>query len=336
VIDFIFTFDYEIYGNGDGNLQDLIVEPTERLIRLFKDFKAIFVVFAEAAEFEKIEEFKADQSIDEVRKQLRQLHQDGFEIALHIHPQWFNARREQDSWALDLKEYSLCNLTEERIDWMVHRSINYLRGVLGNAQYSPISFRAGNWIMQPTSTVAKVLYRNGIRLDSSVFKGGVQRQVGLDYRHALKNGPYWFFTEDVNRPDSSGVLLEVPICCELLPFWRMIKSKRLMVQRRNIMANRGSPLDSRLVDFARFKYPRKLDFCRMSWKEMRETIDRAIGEDRQSPDKYRPLVAIGHSKDLGDIDPIERLLCHLAQNSINISDFSQVLRQATFMRGASD
>jgi len=137
---------------------------------------ATFVVFAEVAEFEKIEEFASDEAIKDVRAQLRQLHQEGFEIGLHLHPQWYNAHREDGKWTLDASEYSLCRLSEERVDWMVSRGIQYLRSVLGDPGFVPISFRAGNWLLQPTATVARVLHRHGIRVDSSVFKGGLQRR----------------------------------------------------------------------------------------------------------------------------------------------------------------
>ena len=45
--------------------------------------------------------------------------------------------------------------------------------------------------MQPTKTMAEVLLRNGIQVDSSVFKGGRIRDVGVDYRPAARQGWYW-------------------------------------------------------------------------------------------------------------------------------------------------
>jgi hypothetical protein len=324
MIECIFTIDYEIYGNGAGSLRELVVEPTDQLRRLFKGHSKTFVVFAEVAEFERIEEFAADEAIGDVRTQLRQLHNEGFEIGLHLHPQWYNGRREDGKWVLDQTEYSLCHLPEERIDAMLSRAINYLRSVLGDPHFVPVSFRAGNWLLQPTATVAKMLYRHGIRLDSSVFKGGLQRMHGMDYRPALKNGQHWRFSEDVNVQDPSGCLLEVPIHTEMLPFWKMIKPKRLRIQSRNAKVQDASREAKHYRNFARFRYPRKLDFCRMTSAEMRSCIDRALNGDLQSPNSYKPLVSIGHSKDLIDIKPIDQFLRFLAERSINISDLKSV------------
>ena len=50
MIECIFTLDYEIYGNGSGDLATLVLEPTERLLTLFRSRGHRFVVFVEAAE----------------------------------------------------------------------------------------------------------------------------------------------------------------------------------------------------------------------------------------------------------------------------------------------
>ena len=37
MIECIFTLDYEIYGNGQGTLRDLVLDPTRRLAELFQE-----------------------------------------------------------------------------------------------------------------------------------------------------------------------------------------------------------------------------------------------------------------------------------------------------------
>ena len=46
----IFTLDYEIHGNGDGCPYALMVEPTDRLLRLFEGFGAKLTIMADVAE----------------------------------------------------------------------------------------------------------------------------------------------------------------------------------------------------------------------------------------------------------------------------------------------
>src|ERR1700745_634460 len=98
MIECVFTLDYEIYGNGEGSLRNLVLDPTRQLAELFQEFEAPFVVFTEAMEFAEMESAKSDPDTVEVRTQLRELRATGHEIALHLHPWWANARYEGGQW----------------------------------------------------------------------------------------------------------------------------------------------------------------------------------------------------------------------------------------------
>ena len=56
-----------------------------------------------------------------------------------------------------------------------------------------------------------------------------------------------------------------------------------------------------LLDHLRLWYPLKFDFCRMTIHELTDTVDAVIREDQQDPTSFRPIVAIGHTKDLIDL-----------------------------------
>ena len=328
MIECIFTIDYEIYGNGQGSLRELVYEPTEQLIGIFKKLNKRFVIFVEAAELEKIQECQSDETIDEIRWQIQELYRQGFEIGLHLHPQWYKAQYKKGKWLLDYSEYNLCTLPKERIVEMVDRSIGYFRDVLGVADFTPLSFRAGNWLFQPTRTAANVLAEQGIKVDSSVFKGGLQHQHKLDYRNALKNGHYWRFFDDVNTPDPNGILLELPIFTQMVPFWKMLTKKRVSLQRKaSSVDQNGKKKLYRLMDFLRFWHPLKFDFCRMTINELTRMMDTVIKEDQQDPKSFRPIVAIGHTKDLVDFETVNSLLDYLGSKGIEITTFSDVYQK---------
>jgi hypothetical protein len=325
MLEAIFTIDYEIYGNGEGSLTDLVYEPAETLKALFEKWNARFVVFVEAAELERIEAEGTDPGLLPVKKQIREFHEKGFEIGLHLHPQWCRARFQAGRWEMDYSEYNLCTLPPERIGRIVDRALGYLRALTGEPAFTPLSFRAGNWLFQPTRPAADVLYDRGIRIDSSVFKGGLQHQHHLDYRRALKNGPAWRFSDDVNVPDPRGGLVEIPIFARMVPTWKLFTSKRVGLQRKAAAAapSAGGRL-SRLRDFLRPRSPLKFDFCRMTEGELKPMLDLAAGEDRRDPAAFRPLVAIGHTKDLVDFDTVENLLSDLRKREIRVSTFRDV------------
>lgn len=321
----IFTIDYEIYGNGEGSLYELVYEPAERLKAIFQKFNTRFVAFVEAAELEIIESEGTDESIHNVISQIRELHTLGFEIGLHLHPQWYNGRRENGKWVLDYSEYNLCTLPLSRITHIVDRSIRYLRKVLNLNDFTPLAFRAGNWLFQPTCDAANALVQCGIRIDSSVFKGGLQHEHKLDYRRALRNGYYWRFLEDVVVPCNEGHLLELPIYTRAVPFWKMLTFKRLSINRRGQASVHAC--DKKLEgasNYLRFRYPLKFDFCRMTLRELTSLIEEVLEDEQENPTPFRPIVAIGHTKDLLDFETVEAFLCYLAGKCIPISTFEQV------------
>ena len=325
MIECVFTVDYEIYGNGSGSLTDLVYEPARQLVNIFQNWNSRFVAFVEVAEFERIEACGTDPAIDLVKGQIGDLYREGFEIALHLHPQWCNAHFDHGKWWLDFSEYNLCTLPRARIAEIVRSSLDYLRHVVREPGFTPLAFRAGNWLFQPTETAASVLAEHGIKIDSSVFKGGLQHNHGLNYLPALRNGYYWSFDTDVNQPEPVGSWIEVPIHTEMVPLWRMATLKRLGFT--NSLSGTAQGLRgklTRLWDLLRFRYPLKLDFCRMTLGELTYMMDTLIREDREDPAFYRPIVAIGHTKDFVDPGTVDAFLCFLRANGVAISTFESI------------
>src|ERR1019366_5704289 len=325
MIECIFTLDYEIYGNGAGSLGDLVYEPATQLAELFQRHGARFVVFVEAAELARIEACGADPMIGLVKEQVRNLDRADFEIGLHLHPQWCNARRQGGNWVLDDSEYNLCKLPAARISGVVSEAIKYLRGLVGRPDFTPLSFRAGNWLFQPTEPAATILAQSGIRLDSSVFRGGRQHNHDLDYRKTPKGQYFWQFGSDVTAADPRGTLFEIPIYTEMVPFSRMQAAKRLALG--NTFGAAGhSPVGAfnRIRDFLRLNHPLKLDFCRLTAAQMIAMVRRVLETDSKEPGVQRPIVAIGHTKDLSDIGAVEAFLSFLSANEIAVSTFRDI------------
>lgn len=332
MIECIFTIDYEIYGDGHGDLSTLVYEPTRRLQAVFAEADAKLVTFVEALEFGRIETAGTDPYSQKIRDQILELHRDGHELALHLHPQWSNAVYRDNKWELDNSEYNLCTLSIERIGEIVDVGLAYLRSVTEDAAFLPCSFRAGNWLFQPSQKLAQVLFDRGIRVDSSVFKGGIIHKYGIDYRRALENEEYWWFDEEVTESKPEGRMLQLPIHTRMVPSWHMLTTKRLGSQRKSntsssnrSVARNLSLADhvSRLRDLSRFSFPLKFDFCRMTLAEMINTVERALAEDKKTPRTYRPLVSIGHSKDPIDFDAVGKFLKWLSDAEIPVVTLRQ-------------
>jgi hypothetical protein len=324
MIEVIFTLDYEIYGDATGSLSELILEPAQSLMSLFQKWNCPLVVFVEVAELERIYQERSDKDIEAVFQQIRELESQGHEIALHIHPQWYKARYQNGRWKVDLSEYNLCSLSEERIREIVFDGIKILRFILGKSDYVPISFRAGNWLFQPTQPAARILYEYGIRIDSSVFNGGRFKQYGVDYRKAKKNGFFWRFWRDVAEDDPQEQMIEIPIYTTLVPFWEMLSRKRLEIEKKGQEECKKTGLFSRLKNHLSLKYPKKLDFCRLTKTEIDKMLKEIIALDQESPSIFKPIVAIGHTKDLKDIDTADYFLSVLKESGLKVTTFRSI------------
>ena len=67
-------------------------------------------------------------------------------------------------------------------------------------------------------------------------------------------------------------------------------------------------------------------------------MGRAIREDRERPAVYRPIVAIGHTKDLSDTQTVDDFLCFLRAEKITVSTFQNIyprlVREESALRGS--
>ena len=328
----IFTIDYELFGNGAGNLIDHVIQPTKTLKKIFDTYDSTFVIFFEAAEFKKISEFQTDKNIRVIENQVYSLYQDDYEIALHIHPQWFNAVYRGNNWILDFDEYNLSNLNEEKINNYLNQSLNYLRKIIKNKDYLPLAYRAGGWLIQPSEIISNVLFNNGIKIDSSVFKGGRQLYRGFNFIPSIKNPYWWKFNNNVNKPEINGKLFEIPIYTRMVPFWEMYSSKRRKIIKENNMNKRYIDYSKSIketlfnyFDMLRLFYPKKLDFSKMTFSELKFELDNIINKDMKSYEEYKPIVLIGHTKNLNDFDTIIKTLDYLKSKGINVGTFHDAL-----------
>src|SRR5579864_3962361 len=126
MVNVIFTLDYEIHGNGEGCSCELMVEPTERLLRLFDEFGAKLTIMADIAEILKFKEYAEKQGRDDyhydgIVAQLQRAVRGGHDVQLHIHSSYFNATHDGRHWAQDWSEYDFASLNPDRMSEMIEK-----------------------------------------------------------------------------------------------------------------------------------------------------------------------------------------------------------------------
>ena len=161
-----------------------MVEPTRRMMDLFDRYGAKLTIMADVAEILKFKEYKEktgrdDYHYEAIAEQLREAIRRGHDVQLHLHASYFNARHENGRWEQDWSEYNFAGLPLDRLNEIVRIGKQYLEDLLQPVvpAYQCMAFRAANWAVSPSRNVVRALIRNGIHVDTSVFKYG--RREGI-------------------------------------------------------------------------------------------------------------------------------------------------------------
>ena len=315
----LFTLDYEIHGNGDGSPLELMVEPTNRMMRQFEEYGAKLTILADIGEILQFkrhaeETGRDDYHYGEISAQLKDAIRRGHDVQLHLHSSYFNARHENGAWVQDWSEYSFADLPLDRAREMIRQGKEYLENLLQpvDPAYRCFVFRAANWSMNPSRNATQALVENGFTIDTSVFKYG-QREglVTFDYSHAPSSVIPWRASpDDICRPDPSGQLCEFPIYTELRWIGAFLTPHliyRALQSRRHRISDYGPPTESaakatpsprpsaRAPLFAR-KSAWKADFNQCTGRQLIRALLRAEATCQPAPERPLPFVLIGHSK----------------------------------------
>jgi hypothetical protein len=351
----IFTLDYEIHGNGDGSPRTLMVEPTDRLLRLFEQYGARLTIMADVAEILKFKEYREavgrdDYCYDRILDQLRSALSRGHDVQLHIHSSFFRAHHNQGRWCQDWSEYNFAGLPYDRMVWMVRTGKGFLETLLRpvDQAYRCIAFRAANWSVSPSRDVVNALLENNILIDTSVFKGG-RRQgiVTFDYSNAHHHFRPWpAGPNDICSYDSDSLLWEFPIYAEqrrilaflsINRFYRALLNKLHKVSAIPLPKQDAPPIakNTRPKLPSLFeKHPWKADFNQCTGRQLIDALLRA--EKETSATEILPFILIGHSKLFTSWNEIalRPFLAFVSKQEARfgfdrVSNFSQQIRQGT-------
>lgn len=358
MIHLIISLDYEIFGNGSGDVIRDIVDPTERILRICDRYSAKLTIMFEVAEYWAFKKYdgvlKKKLGYSPYLKmeyQIINAVQNGHDVQLHLHPQWIGAKLDKFGlWDLQFDHCSIGYLPLEN---------NVSNGVLStfcalqegkktlesiikthNPEYKCIAFRAGGFCIQPESIVINSLKQNGFTIDSSVVKAMVSSEpVEIDYRNAKNNGEYWWLDlNDICKlGNKSSAIVEIPVYSRIelyLKNFNFIKlrstTKRILKEKNDQNYQRNQQIRSynnKPIDILRklfLSHPIKFDFCKLSYTKMIKYIKLAIKE-QNSNTEITPIVMIGHSKDFWNDKNFDMFLNHLTnQKLVTFSTFSDI------------
>ena len=330
----VFTVDYEISGDGNGDVRDDLVEPTRRLCRVMEEYGIRLTLFVDVCEYWAFEEAEkkgilpgGESPATLMRDQLQDLVRRGHDVQLHVHPQWLDAKYDPARgwsvnpayWRVPLVPHGFGEANDRRsILGLLTQGKRTLEQMIRPAKedYECLAFRAGACCIQPSADVLRAMAVCGLKIDSSVLPGA-RCDDGLawyDYRRALGLGSCWRIMNCVTEPVSDGAVVEAPILTvQIGPVRKLMDvvsaARSCRTRSRNsagIKQIRGSQWRS-LWTFL-FSHYVVADFTMRSYETMRTALSRHMSGANPTLESETPLVLIGHPKSFGDDRALRALL----------------------------
>ncbi len=331
--------DWEIYGDGTGDPEQLMFEPARRILDICDKHGAKYTFYAEVGQ--QINMLEAPSSKWNRFAQtwevlIKEAVKRGHDVQLHFHPQWIGARLNNGHWQLDYAKWNTGNLDYELLDKWIGKGTDYLRSLLEpvNPGYKLLSYRAGGWMCQPSINLYKVLKKHGILCDVSVIKGRYKKFTDggvIDFRTAFSSFEPWEVDpyDFANKQEGSG-LWELPVYSELSslphPFYLLSKSFRPLyyykIFKKRRLQKGGGDYTPQAVDSSNNDYYGSFGY--MYYKHLLSFVsDIKNYSNKDLINKH--LIFLTHSKSFLDYDNFNQFLCDLSKNSnitfINTRDF---------------
>jgi hypothetical protein len=213
----ILTDDWELRGDGSGHVDDLQRKPALRLMTLYENHGVRGTFNVEVMQQLAFERF-ADRNPEIARQ--RDLWKEtvtdfvarGFDVQLHVHPQWYGADFDGSTWSIGSR-WHIVDYGREQIGEIVESCFSYLSCLIAPQKIT--AFRGGSWGMGPPSrNVLEALLEHGIHVDMSIVNGVDYRgdAITLDYTELdSPYEPYYPDMDDIRRVSTTQrLLIEVP------------------------------------------------------------------------------------------------------------------------------
>lgn len=330
LIHLVLSLDYEIFGNGSGDVQQDMIEPTDRLLRLCDEYCAKVTIMFEVGEYWAMRKAEAEGLLrigysptKAIEEQIKHAVRGGHDVQLHLHPWWVGATFEGNSWHLFPK---YCRITDLPNGMGSEDDPFSIVGVLYQGKetlekmikpiypkYVCLVYRAAMFWGQPSRELITGMKKAGLMADSSVINGLFESTPVLtDYRQANSAMAYWWTnSEDISQSGPEGEhIIEFPVYSRLQPYicnfrWTKlaVTLKRRYRERNNIRghgmmeARRSTTSISQIIGKFSTRQPIKYDFCKLSANDMIRELRRMVQKDPKDDELNTPVVMLGHSKD---------------------------------------
>ena len=354
-LNYIITFDYELFGSGKGCVRKHLVNPTNKILTELKDLDVKATFFIEQLEIDAIISLKSTHKPETkeycdavlLEQQILNIAKQGHDIQLHLHPQWFGAKYENGQWQLNFEWWRFSALpyrtdsngTPGKYDLLKKGKASLeklVRQVVPN--YVCKAFRAGGYNVGSDKDTVKALADNGIKIDSSVCPGYFTSSIlsEYDYTQVDDDKPYWqsdvsLLTGVANNVASSAgnKVYELP----LLTAYSNFKQKLSLARVYNKFVNKAYKStgfqDDNFVSktsVSKVTANSNYDICLASNAEIKQFNTKIAQRSLELNNQLNVVTLIGHPKDFNLFSPMTKILNNLIkENVITVDQLSKEL-----------
>jgi hypothetical protein len=361
------THDWELRGDGSGDIEQIQFAPLRRLLEIYARFGARTTILPDV--MQQLAFRRSESAHPELKRlgdswdqHLREAFSQHHDIQLHLHPQWRTARFENGRWHPQ-GDWSILNYERNTAYEMLSDGRRYLETLLQpmDSSYRCLAFRAGALAAAPSAHLFESLASLGIELDVSIA-GGVfvnSDKLRLDYRNCEEKFlPFYPRMDDARRvSDQPGPI----VCVPLNHFYgsrREVTRQNLALarQRMNRSTNAGMKTTDTNIDskshsrlglaFEKLVMPavsRKhfvSDTGRLNYPLLREMLASIRQRALDSGLTQIPIVLTNHPKDIRDLPAIERFVGDLSQAEdiefITLTQMARKIRNGEFQVRTAD
>ena len=352
------THDWELRGDGSGDIEEIQFAPLRRLLAIYEKAGARTTFLPDVMQqirFRSLQSEHAElkRNADSWDEHAKEAMSKGHDLQLHLHSQWSNAEYENGKWQLR-GDWSLLNYDRDSAKNMISDCKSYLENVLRpvDPQYRCVAFRASALALAPSACLLSSLASLGIEVDVSMA-GGVYLHndtLQLDYRTCEETFlPYYPRMDDARRISNQQ---EAIVCVPLNHFYgsrRLVTKQNLALAKARFIRSEKTPsgparLDSQSTGLARV-YEKLIapaikrkhfvsDTGRLNYPLMREMLFSIRQHARESGLAKVPVVLTNHPKDIRDWNGLERFVGDIADAEdlrfITLSELSEKIRGGEF------
>lgn len=341
--------DWEVMGNGLGNVAQLQYLPSLFFMKLAKrlGIKVTFMVdVVQQLVFR--EHVHADHNI-KLQKHLWDdtvllMKHYGFDVQLHLHPQWMNATLKDDFFFLG-NNWNFGRYSNAAQDSLIRDSIHYLEELITpvDPDYKVVAYKGGSWGLQPSGNLLRNMEKYGIRIVMGVREGMSLPGNGVDYTKLEEHHmPYYPDYDDLCKISAEkkdiiiiplqtvtpGIQGLTYLAADMLK--RKISKKDSMYHYYNnsipAAINELSPVsESSKPKFPFVNYKTHLKIGNQPFPYLKTSFDQVIKRLGDTPFERIPILIECHTKQYSQYyRDIEKFLSYVLEKYGDVAEFSSL------------